>query len=136
MEAMPTTQSQTRSFTTIFLIEMWERFGFYGMQALIVYYMVQRLEHEHGIKAVVRARNVFSASHDELDIGQIINGQMVAMLDFVHLQRGDAAVVSFRGDGAGDLGLAAAQFQNGLVVQSQQFVVDIPLGTGAYHGWA
>ncbi len=43
METMPTTQSQTRSFTTIFLIEMWERFGFYGMQALIVYYMVQRL---------------------------------------------------------------------------------------------
>ncbi len=43
METTPTTQSQTRSFTTIFLIEMWERFGFYGMQALIVYYMVQRL---------------------------------------------------------------------------------------------
>ncbi len=44
MEPMPTThQSQRRSFTTIFLIEMWERFGFYGMQALIVYYMVQRL---------------------------------------------------------------------------------------------
>jgi len=36
--------SQTRSFTTIFLIEMWERFGYYGMQVLIVYYMVQRLE--------------------------------------------------------------------------------------------
>jgi len=35
--------SQTRSFTTVFLIEMWERFGYYGMQALIVYYMVQRL---------------------------------------------------------------------------------------------
>jgi len=35
--------SQTRSFTTVFLIEMWERFGFYGMQALIVYYMVERL---------------------------------------------------------------------------------------------
>ncbi len=43
METMPTTKSQTRAFTTIFLIEMWERFGFYGMQALIVYYMVQRL---------------------------------------------------------------------------------------------
>jgi POT family proton-dependent oligopeptide transporter len=40
---MSTTPSQTRSFTTIFLIEMWERFGYYGMQALIVYYMVQRL---------------------------------------------------------------------------------------------
>src|SRR6187551_5500 len=35
--------SQGRSFTTVFLIEMWERFGYYGMQALIVYYMVQRL---------------------------------------------------------------------------------------------
>jgi len=35
--------SKTRSFSTVFLIEMWERFGFYGMQALIVYYMVQRL---------------------------------------------------------------------------------------------
>jgi len=44
METTPATRSQTRSFTTIFLIEMWERFGFYGMQALIVYYMVQRLD--------------------------------------------------------------------------------------------
>jgi POT family proton-dependent oligopeptide transporter len=44
METTPATPSQTRSFTTIFLIEMWERFGFYGMQALIVYYMVQRLD--------------------------------------------------------------------------------------------
>ena len=35
--------SQTKSFSTIFLIELWERFGYYGMQALIVYYMVQRL---------------------------------------------------------------------------------------------
>ena len=43
MQNLPATRSQTRSFTTIFLIEMWERFGFYGMQALIVYYMVQRL---------------------------------------------------------------------------------------------
>ena len=39
----PSATSQTRAFSTIFLIEMWERFGFYGMQALIVYYMVQRL---------------------------------------------------------------------------------------------
>jgi POT family proton-dependent oligopeptide transporter len=35
--------SNTRSFSTVFLIEMWERFGYYGMQALIIYYMVQRL---------------------------------------------------------------------------------------------
>jgi len=43
MTTIPDTRSQTRSFTTIFLIEMWERFGYYGMQVLIVYYMVQRL---------------------------------------------------------------------------------------------
>ena len=43
MQTSPATASQTRAFTTIFLIEMWERFGYYGMQALIVYYMVQRL---------------------------------------------------------------------------------------------
>ena len=36
--------SQTRSFSTVFLIEMWERFGYYGMQVLIVYYMVERLK--------------------------------------------------------------------------------------------
>ncbi|TAM94047.1 MAG: MFS transporter, partial [Rhodanobacteraceae bacterium] len=35
--------SRTRSFSTVFLIEMWERFGYYGMQALIIYYMVERL---------------------------------------------------------------------------------------------
>ena len=39
----PSATSQTRAFSTIFLIENVERFGFYGMQALIVYYMVQRL---------------------------------------------------------------------------------------------
>ncbi len=44
MNDIAATRSQNRSFSTIFLIEMWERFGFYGMQALIVYYMVQRLE--------------------------------------------------------------------------------------------
>ena len=43
MNTNPAAPSQSRAFTTIFLIEMWERFGFYGMQALIVYYMVQRL---------------------------------------------------------------------------------------------
>src|SRR6185437_7485350 len=34
---------QTRSFTTVFLVEMWERFGYYGMGALLVLYMVERL---------------------------------------------------------------------------------------------
>lgn len=40
--AMTITQRR-RAFTTLFMIEMWERFGYYGMQALILYYMIQRL---------------------------------------------------------------------------------------------
>ncbi|WP_321871724.1 peptide MFS transporter [Burkholderia ubonensis] len=39
----PSPVSQTRSFTTVFLIEMWERFGYYGMAALLVLFMVDKL---------------------------------------------------------------------------------------------
>src|SRR5690349_2299047 len=42
-ETLPLPYTQTRSFLTVALIEMWERFGYYGMQALIIYYMVERL---------------------------------------------------------------------------------------------
>ena len=38
--------SQSRAFSTIFLIEMWERFGFYGMQVLMVTYMIKKLGFE------------------------------------------------------------------------------------------
>jgi len=38
-----TPASQTRAFSTVFLIEMWERFGFYGMQVLMVTYMMKKL---------------------------------------------------------------------------------------------
>lgn len=43
--ALPSVQgsAQTKSFMTVSLIELWERFGYYGMQALIVYFMIQRL---------------------------------------------------------------------------------------------
>ncbi len=34
--------SRKHSFATIFLIEMWERFGFYGMAALLVLFLIQR----------------------------------------------------------------------------------------------
>ena len=37
------TVSQARAFRTVFLIEMWERFGFYGMQVLMVTYMMKKL---------------------------------------------------------------------------------------------
>jgi len=35
--------SQTRSFTTVSLIEMWERFGYYGMAALLVLFMIDKV---------------------------------------------------------------------------------------------
>ena len=38
-----TARSKTLGFVTLFLIEMWERFGYYGMAALLVLFMVQRL---------------------------------------------------------------------------------------------
>ncbi|HEY1907121.1 MAG TPA: oligopeptide:H+ symporter, partial [Myxococcaceae bacterium] len=34
------------SFTVLFLIEMWERFGYYGMTAVVVLYMVKRLGYD------------------------------------------------------------------------------------------
>jgi len=35
--------SQTRAFVTIWLIELWERFGYYGMAAILVLYMVEKV---------------------------------------------------------------------------------------------
>ncbi|RUL73968.1 peptide MFS transporter [Dyella choica] len=43
MTTMSHPVSSTRSFTTVFLIEMWERFGFYGMQVLMVTFMMKKL---------------------------------------------------------------------------------------------
>ena len=43
MNAQPAVASQTRSFSTIFLIELWERFGYYGMAAILVLFMVEKL---------------------------------------------------------------------------------------------
>src|SRR6201996_9038351 len=40
---MKSSVSQTRSFSTVFLIEMWERFGYYGMAALLVLFMIDKL---------------------------------------------------------------------------------------------
>ncbi len=42
-DAAPARASQTRAFSTVFLIELWERFGYYGMAALLVLFMVQQL---------------------------------------------------------------------------------------------
>lgn len=35
--------TRTQRFTVVLLIELWERFGFYGMQALLLLFLVQRL---------------------------------------------------------------------------------------------
>jgi proton-dependent oligopeptide transporter, POT family len=44
-EAKTAERSKTLGFVTVFLIEMWERFGYYGMTAVVVLFMVQRLSY-------------------------------------------------------------------------------------------
>lgn len=63
------TYTQTRSFATVALIELWERFGYYGMQALIVYFMVQRLGFED-----TRANLVWSAFSALVYVSPAIGG--------------------------------------------------------------
>ena len=43
MNTQTGTPSKTLGFTTLFLIEMWERFGYYGMTAVVVVFMAQQL---------------------------------------------------------------------------------------------
>ncbi len=54
---------------TVALIELWERFGYYGMQALIVYYMVQRLGFDDS-----RANLVWSACAALIYVSPAIGG--------------------------------------------------------------
>ncbi|MDL2357566.1 MAG: oligopeptide:H+ symporter [Pseudomonadota bacterium] len=61
--------TQTRSFMTIALIELWERFGYYGMQAIIIYFMVQRLGFEDS-----RANLVWSACAALIYVSPAIGG--------------------------------------------------------------
>jgi POT family proton-dependent oligopeptide transporter len=61
--------TQTRSFSTIALIELWERFGYYGMQALIVYFLVQRLGFDDS-----RANLVWSACAALIYVSPAIGG--------------------------------------------------------------
>jgi POT family proton-dependent oligopeptide transporter len=65
----PVTYSQTRAFTTIALLELWERFGYYGMQALIVYFMVQRRGFDDS-----RANLVWSAAAALIYVAPAIGG--------------------------------------------------------------
>lgn len=43
MQAQTAAPSRTVGFVTLFLIEMWERFGYYGMTAVVVLFMAQQL---------------------------------------------------------------------------------------------
>jgi len=61
--------TQTRSFVTVWLIELWERFGYYGMQALIVYFMVQRMGFEDS-----RANLVWGAAAALIYVAPAIGG--------------------------------------------------------------
>jgi len=67
--SLPRPTTQTRSFMTVVLIELWERFGYYGMQALIVYFMVQRLGFDDS-----RANLVWSAAAALVYVAPAIGG--------------------------------------------------------------
>ena len=43
MNTKAATPSKTLGFVTLFFVEMWERFGYYGMTQIVVLYMVQQL---------------------------------------------------------------------------------------------
>ncbi|QJR10363.1 Dipeptide and tripeptide permease C [Usitatibacter rugosus] len=50
---MQTWFGQPRGLTVLFLTEMWEKFSFFGMRALLVYYMVKHLHFEQGFASMV-----------------------------------------------------------------------------------
>src|ERR1700759_5068585 len=50
---MPTWFGQPRGLTVLFLTEMWEKFSFFGMRALLVYYMVKHLQFPQGYASLV-----------------------------------------------------------------------------------
>ena len=43
MSDQPAWFGQPRGLTILFLTEMWEQFSYYGMRALLVYYMTRQL---------------------------------------------------------------------------------------------
>ncbi|AOX18279.1 peptide transporter [Kozakia baliensis] len=44
MLSAPEMPTRRQSFSVVFAIELWERFGYYGMQAVLTLYLVQRLK--------------------------------------------------------------------------------------------
>ncbi|OUI96549.1 peptide transporter [Acetobacter indonesiensis] len=44
--SLSSSPTRTQSFSVVLAIELWERFGFYGMQGILLLYMVQRLGFE------------------------------------------------------------------------------------------
>ncbi|HEY2628665.1 MAG TPA: oligopeptide:H+ symporter, partial [Usitatibacter sp.] len=50
---MPTWFGQPRGLTILFLTEMWEKFSYFGMRTLLVYYMVKHLEFGQGYASMV-----------------------------------------------------------------------------------
>lgn len=49
----PSWFGQPRGLTVLFLTEMWEKFSFYGMRAMLVYYMTKQLLMEQGHASLV-----------------------------------------------------------------------------------
>ena len=53
MTEQPTWFGQPRGLTVLFLTNMWEQFSYYGMRALLVYYMTKQLLLSQGASSVI-----------------------------------------------------------------------------------
>src|SRR5690242_18999218 len=53
MSAEPTRFGHPRGLTMLFLTNMWEQFSYYGMRALLVYYMTNQLLLEQGTSSYI-----------------------------------------------------------------------------------
>ncbi|OIO72086.1 MAG: hypothetical protein AUJ56_02845 [Zetaproteobacteria bacterium CG1_02_49_23] len=95
--------------------------------------VMQRFEHESDIEAVGRAGDGFGAGHDEFNVGQVADLLMQSVLNGVHFQRQHAATRPAGGDGVGDFGAAAAEFEHVLSIELQEFVPDVAFRASSVH---
>ena len=81
---------------------------------------------------LVGRRDGLCTTRFETDVGQIPYLQVFRMLYLIDFERQDRAVVPASGYFARQLGGTTAQFDDVAVIQRQQCIVDIALGTGGF----
>ena len=106
-------------------------------------HVVQGLEHQHDVEAVVGRRDGFGPAAAELHVRQVADLQVALVLDVIDFERDDFLQPAGFGQHAGLFGLAAAQFEHAGAVERQfgehepDFIDQRVLGgIGDFHGVA